>query len=318
MLLNKYWFCDGEMREEFDSADTLDLRVFYDFFMELLSQFEKSATGKPVYEIIQTDWHLFVDMDKAKLVIQGVLLSSAVGYNINDNVDYSADIKNKVGTWERLKADVQRQRRFLADYDEFESYTSNYLKAEAELKNGEKLFRARILPKDIVKYKRSDMGCPTPELATAGRANPAGISYLYLCEDEPTTYYEVRATYLDRLSVGTFRIVHDLKIVDFSTKISLYFAYSNGGVASTMVAKLILDEISRDMSRPMRRFDSEQEYIPTQMICEYCKLIVGADGVSFKSSVHDNGRNYVLFDKDNAKCTKVVNREVNSVVIGVI
>ena len=317
MLLNKDWFCDGEMLEEFDSGDTLDLRVFYDFFMDLLSQFEISHTGKPVYEIIQTDWHLFADMDKAKSVIQEVLTTNTVSYDFNDRVDYSADIKNKVGSWERLKADVQRQRRFLADYDEFESYTSNYLKAEAELKNGDKLFRARILPKDIIKYKRSEMGCPPPELATAGRANPAGISYLYLCEDEPTTYYEVRATYLDRLSIGTFRIVRDLKIVDFSTKVSLYYAYSNGGVTSAIVAKLILDEISRDMSRPMRRFDSEQEYIPTQMICEYCKLIVDADGVSFKSSVYDAGRNYVLFDKDNAKCTRVVNREVNSVIIEV-
>lgn len=317
MLLNKDWFCDGEMREEFNSGETLDLRVFYDFFRDLLSQFEKSPIGKPVYEIIQTDWNLFSDMDKAKSVIQEVLTTSTVGYDFNDRVDYSDDIKNKVGSWERLKADVQRQRRFLADYDEFESYMSNYLKAEAELKKGDKLFRARILPKDIVKYKLSEMGCPPPELAIAGRANPAGISYLYLCENESTTYYEVRATYLDRLSIGTFRITRDLKIVDFSTKVSLYFAYSNGGVASAIVAKLILDEISHDMSRPMRRFDSEQEYIPTQMICEYCKLIVDADGVSFKSSVYDSGRNYVLFDKDNAKCTKVNNREVNSMVIGV-
>lgn len=317
MLLNRDWFCDVEMLEEFDSGDTLDSRVFYDFFMDLLSQFEISHTGKPVYEIIQTDWHLFVDMDKAKSIIQEVLTTNAVGYGFNDQVDYIADIKNKVCSWERLKTDVQRHRRFLADYDEFESYTSNYLKAEAELKNGDKLFRARILPKSINKYKRKEMGCPPSELATAGRANPAGISYLYLCEDEPTTYYEVRATYLDKLSIGTFRILRDLRIVDFSTKVSLYYAFSNGGVTNAIVAKLILDEISRDMSRPMRRFDSEQEYVPTQMICEYCKLMVKADGVSFKSSVYKDGRNYVLFDKNNAKCTNVVSREVNSVIIGV-
>ena len=71
------------------------------------------------------------------------------------------------------------------------------------------------------------------------------------------------------------------------------------------------------MSRPMRRFDSEQEYIPTQMICEYCKLIIGADGVSFKSSVYDSGRNYVIFDKNNARCSRVFNREIRSVIIDV-
>ncbi len=316
MDIKKSWLCDGEMRGEFGVADTLDLRYFYDFFMDLLTQFEKSPSGKPVYEIIQTDWHLFVDIDIAKLVIQSILTPGLLSYGFDDTVDYSADIKYKVGSWSRLKEDVRCQRRYLADYDEFSQYA--YLRAEGELKKGDRLYRARILPNDVVKYKRNEMGCPPPELATAGRANPAGISYLYLCEDERTTYYEVRATYLDRLSIGTFRIERDLQIVDFSTKVSLYYAYSNaGGVTNTIVAKLILDEISRDMSRPMRRFDSEQEYIPTQMICEYCKLIVSADGVSFKSSVYGPGRNYVLFDKDNAKCTKVVNREIKSVVIGI-
>lgn len=318
MDIKRNWFCDDEMRREFGGADTLDLRCFCDFFMDLLSQFEKCPSGKLVYEIIQTDWHLFADMDIAKTVIQEYLTHSLFGYGIDEKVDYSADIKYKVRCWERLKESVQRKRRFFVECKEFELYTKPYFAAEAELKKGDKLYRARILPNNVIKYKRKDMGCPPPELATAGRANPAGIAYLYLCKDECTTYYEVRATYLDRLSVGTFRIERDLQIVDFSTRVSLFYAYSDGGgVTSTIVAKLILDEISRDMSRPMRRFDSEQEYIPTQMICEYCKLIVGADGVSFKSSVFGSGRNYVLFDKDNAKCTKVENREIKNVVIGI-
>lgn len=316
MEITKDCFCDELMRTEFDSNSSVGLSFFYDFFMDLLSQFEKSPNGKPVYEIIQEDWCLFANTDIAKEIIETLLIPGVLGYCINDLVDYSTDIKNRVDTWSRLKEDVRRERRFFADYDEFSQYA--YLTAEAELKKGDKLYRARILPNKVAKYKKREMGCPPPELATAGRANPAGISYLYLCADENTTYYEVRASFLDRLSVGVFRIERDLKIVDFNTKVSLYYAYSDGGgVMSTIVGKLILDEISRDMSRPMRRFDSEQEYIPTQMICEYCKLIVGADGVSFRSSLYDSGRNYVLFDKDNAKCTKVVNREIKKVVIGV-
>lgn len=316
MLLNKDWFSDVEIQKEFVRGNTLDMRFFYDFLIDLLSQFEKTSNGRPVYEIIQEDWCLFADTAVAKNILDAILRKSGISYNIDDKVDYSTEIKDKVESWSRLKEDVRRQRRFFADYDEFSQYA--YLSAESELKKGDKLFRARILPKDIDNYKKKEMGCPPPELATAGRANPAGIPYLYLCADEDTTYYEVRATYLDRLSIGTFRIERDLKIVDFNTKVSLYYAYTDGGdVSSTIVGKLILDEISRDMSRPMRRFDSEQEYIPTQMVCEYCKLIAGADGVSFRSSVHDNGLNYVLFDKDNAKCTNVVKREVNSVVIGV-
>lgn len=316
MAIYKDYFRDELMRAEFDNDSSIDLAFFKGFFMELLSKFEKSPSGKPVYEIIQNDWNLFADLSVARSVVHDILVPGRLNYGLNDLVDYSTDIKNKVESWARLKEDVRRQRRFLADYDEFSQYA--YLTAEAELKRGDRLYRARILPNVVTKYKKKEMGCPPPELATAGRANPAGISYLYLSADERTTYYEVRASYLDRLSIGTFKVERDLRIVDFDTKVSLYFVYTDGeNLVSAIVGKLILDEISRDMSRPIRRYDSEQEYIPTQMICEYCKLIVGADGVSFKSSVYDSGRNYVIFDKDNAKCTKVVNREIKSLYIGI-
>ena len=50
-------------------------------------------------------------------------------------------------------------------------------------------------------------------------------SYLYLSEDKNTTLYEVKASYLDELSVGTFQLQKDnppVKIVDFTENTSLY------------------------------------------------------------------------------------------------
>jgi hypothetical protein len=41
------------------------------------------------------------------------------------------------------------------------------------------------------------------------------------------------------------------------------------------------------------------------MICEYCRNIVQADGISFESSLYKGGINYVLFDQDNAECVSV-------------
>ena len=314
MRISRDTFRDEQMRSEIDGNSIYEIGYFDDFFVELLSQFEKSPSGRPVYEIIQDDWDLFAEIDTAKTVVEYYIAKGGLDFSVDDAVNYSSDIVYKIDSWSRLKDDVRWRKRFLADYDEFSQYA--YLVPEAGLKRGDKLFRARILPNNMAKYAKREMGCPPPELSMAGRANPAGIPYLYLCADENTTYYEVRATYLDRLCIGTFKIERDLKIVDFNTKVSLYLAYSDGvGVAGAIVGKLIMDEISRDMSRPMRRYDSEQEYIPTQMICEFCKLVVGADGVTFKSSVYGPGRNYVLFKKDDAKCTKVITREINSVVI---
>lgn len=43
-------------------------------------------------------------------------------------------------------------------------------------------------------YNNLESGAPPKEYASAGRANPKFIPYLYLCEDEITPVYEVRPT----------------------------------------------------------------------------------------------------------------------------
>ena len=55
---------------------------------------------------------------------------------------------------------------------------------------------------------------PTPELATAGRANPKGISYLYLTNEIKTALYETRATLFDYATIGEFQTKEDLKILN--------------------------------------------------------------------------------------------------------
>lgn len=75
------------------------------------------------------------------------------------------------------------------------------------------------------------MGCPPKELATAGRANPIGIPYLYLSDSAKTTYFEVRAVYLDKLSVGTFRIERELKLIDFVYDVNLFLSYNDGSLS---------------------------------------------------------------------------------------
>jgi hypothetical protein len=47
---------------------------------------------------------------------------------------------------------------------------------------------------------------------TTSLANPSGIPFLYLSENEKTVVYEVRASYLDELSIGVFKAKSDRKI----------------------------------------------------------------------------------------------------------
>ena len=298
-----------------ENDDLIELEFFYDFFDEALSLLAPDANGTPLIKIIQEDWNLFSSDSYGEVILNHVCADLVKPFSALSLVSYSAAISRRIFAWDSLKASVLKEKRFFSGHEELDDYS--YLIPQASLKKNTVLFRARILPKDETKLKRSEMGAPPPDKATPGRANPLGIPYLYLCSDEETTYSEVRAVQLDRLCIGRFLIKNDLAIVDFNAEISLYLAYDMGNDLALVVAgKKIISAIQKDMARPLRRYDSELEYIPTQLICEYCK-VKGADGICFESTLHKGGKNYVLFDSNSAKCTKVLYREVKEIDIRV-
>ena len=292
----------------------MDISEFHGFFTDLLELCSPTVdSNKTIVDIIQDEWHLFKDKDIAKVLLIDVIATNNPGYSIADFVNYTDEIRNRVAVWDRLKTSVKENSRFFTNMDEFAQY--DYLTAGKSLHVGQKLYRSRITPIGQKKIKCDKMGCPPKELATAGRANPIGIPYLYLSDSAKTTYFEVRAVYLDQLSVGTFRIQRELELVDFIYDVNLFIAYNDGSASlkEIVIKKKIIDAISEDLSKPLRRYDSELEYVPTQLICEYCKRIVGADGISFESSLHKGGRNYVLFDDSAAKCIRVDSHEITRI-----
>ena len=328
MLVSEECFRDEEMRRAVENnygivgecdfsgrlGRLIEIEFFYDFFDEVLSLFKLSGAGHPLVEVIQDDWAIFSSIDIGKAILNNICKDIAPGFTAQSPVEYSDAIVGKMGIWDELKKSVMNDYRFFSSHDTLDVYSS--FLPQASLRKKTVLYRARILPKGRTKLKTTEMGCPPASLSTAGRANPPGISYLYLCGDEPTTYYEVRSVQLDKVCIGRFLVQKDLKIVDFNAKISLYLAFDGNDLADVVASKKIMDAIRQDMSRPMRRYDSELEYIPTQMICEYCK-VQGADGICFDSTLHKGGKNYVLFNSDYAKCTKVYYREVKEIDIRV-
>lgn len=69
--------------------------------------------------------------------------------------------------------------------------------------------------------------------------------------------------------------------------------------------KLLVRALSQDMSRPMRRFDSTVEYVPTQFICEYVQMTQFVSGIRFSSSVYPKGTNVVIFNPKLMYCVAV-------------
>jgi RES domain. len=220
-------------------------------------------------------------------------------------------------TWNNLKNNVKVKSRFFSNIDDFDNCNGmKIISSNAKIPKGTKLYRTRIIPIGENRLSKDQMSCPPAKMATAGRANPLGIPYLYLCAEEETTYYEVRSIYLDRLSIGTFNIEKDLNILDFTSKISPYYAYANSDLPldKEIYKFKLLKLISADLSKPLRRFDTELEYIPTQLVCEYAKL-QNIDGVKFYSSLHKGGINIVLFDPSNATCEEIETKEVKDIKI---
>lgn len=297
-------------------SEIIDLSELSDFFIEFLGLFIKDNNGCGLVQLIQKDWNIFSSDICARNILSTIIDSEQIEFSIDDNVSYSSEIQNCFSVWEKLKSEVQEEKRYFSDLGSFNWEV--YITSNAKIKKGTFLYRARITPDGRKKLKTKEMGCPPKERATAGRANPLGIPYLYLCSKIETTFYEVRAVYLDRISVGKFTILRDLDIVDFSNKISLFYTYSdsesNVSLLDIVKRKILFEKISTDLSKPLRRFDTEIEYVPTQLICEYCKQN-GADGIRFNSSLHQEGANIVLFNSSDAICTSVLSREIKNVII---
>ncbi len=291
----------------------MELNDLSDFLVELLKLFEKNNGDLSLVNLIQKDWDIFCSTECATTILSEIMKNETLPFTIQDSVSYLSDIQECFRDWKSLKKEVRENKRYFID---FETYNWDaYIKSNDIIKDGSTLYRSRITPEDKTILDKNEMGAPPREKASAGRANPLGIPYLYLSDKIETTYYEIRAAYLDKISVGEFKTLRDLNIVDFNSDFDLFSSWqSRISLIDIVKNKFLFNEISTDLSKPLRRFDTEIEYVPTQLVCEYCKLI-NADGIRFNSSLHKEGKNIVLFNETDAECTDVFAKEIKRVII---
>jgi hypothetical protein len=298
-----------------------------DFFSEFLSVFKYNEKGSPLIYVVQHDWSMFISVESTYKILSAVLLTikprfqldndSIIPIDLNIGVSYVDEIVQSVSYWEKLKEDLKWKRRFLTDIDDMiELGWDASFDVFSEIHSNTSLYRSRInLESQLQPFKSSEMGSPPDKSTSAGRANPQGIPYLYLSKSLETTLYEIRATFLDNISIGVFRVIDDtyLKLVDFTSRQSPF--NSMGNILNFTKGRLIRNAISRELSKPLRRYDSELEYIPTQFICEFIRYITGADGLQFYSSLDETGVNIVLFNQEKINCIDVELHQINKVEI---
>lgn len=185
--------------------------------------------------------------------------------------------------WNTEKAKFfQNKQLFLTQLSMMDYVDKDYFEANPDAKPMlNALIKWRKL--DFKGYDSQQSLPPPPEFFSEGRANPAGIRYTYLCEDEITPVYEVRPTINQIVSVAQFQLSKQLKIYDIN--------YATEKLELPPLFSIISEKFSTPYNgNPM-------EYLPTQYLTEFIRTM-GFDGIRFNSSLHKNGKNVVLFDMD--------------------
>ena len=298
------------------NSDLLDIEELEDFFVSLFSIYSAAADGISLTDLVQKDWDLFsLKQNKLELLLDGILTSIGSSFSHLSKVTHIDEIEENIAFWDTLKYQLKNNRRFLTDIEKIiEHGWDTFFNVFSNFDDSINLFRARIHHSDGDEkpFPANKMGYP-PKADSEGRANPKGIPYLYLCKDIETTFYETRASYLDYISIGVFKVSSStaLKIVDFTKYLSPFnnatdiIAFSKG--------KIIRDIISKDLSKPLHRFDSELEYIPTQFICEFIRYFYDVDGIQFFSSLRKGGVNVVLFSEEKISCKTIELHQISEI-----
>lgn len=299
-----------------------ELDELKDFFTDFLSIFEAVDEGDTIIQKIESDWNLFSSKDVAGAILDEIVGHSDLNISMSKPVKYLDEIESQYSYWQTLKSDLKQNRRYTTRIDDISELKWDvYLQPNYTINSTQEFFRARIhtSDEDEKPFPLKSMGTPPKHLTTAGRANPQGIPYLYLCMDKTTTLYETRVSYLDYVSLAKFKVRENetLNIVDFTqlNGYGVFLQITEFGAIETAKRKLLTALISKDMSKPLRRFDSQIEYVPTQFICEFIRHVSGADGLIFASSLVQEGINLVVFNPNKMECVDVELHHITKVEI---
>ena len=277
-----------------------------DVFGLLVNVYETDQNGKSLVEWLKEDWKLFDD-DQLDYADCENLLRDILNDDEAVQARYSPQITGadpKLNSWERLRTELMHENRFFPvteiDQGSLENLFPHLLLYEVELKEFGTWYRARIQNSKEEEFKICEMGAPPNRIASQGRANPAGIPYLYLASTPNTAIAEIRPHTGDYATVASFTAKSNLKVVDLRNprKTVSPFLLDDDEIPKLREDIGFLVELGKELTKPIVPHAAAIDYIPSQYICELIKNC-GYHGVMYDSSV-GKGVNLSLFNSDNA------------------
>lgn len=203
-------------------------------------------------------------------------------------------------SWDVFKKYLRNENRFHSKYINLEILESVLKETETIIPVGTEFYRARVADKKG--YSRKEMGAPPDDVASPGRANSKGQSCLYLCSHKETTVKEIRAHAFDYVTIATFKLNRNVRVLDLSSIVHSSPFYTENDKVAYLVNESTLSQIQNDLAKPMSRLDSDLDYLPTQYISDFAKFL-GYDGVKYFSTFDKTSYNVALFDSSTCDCT---------------
>ncbi len=293
----------------------------FEYFDLLVSSYRRDPDGKLLVQLFREDWGLFEDSEMsdavakslvAEILDDGEIVREKFAPLVNSDT-------GNLGEWEKLRDELMYRNRFFPESN-IDLGRLKALLSPLTLTTGEfpvLWYRARIQAGDEP-FGLKDMGAPPRRVASHGRANPAGIPYLYLGSNPTTAVSEIRPHTGERVCVADFKISGNLKLVDLRNpkKTVSPFQLGDGEEITRMRADLpYLERLGQELTRPILPQAAAIDYTPSQYLCEFIKK-AGSDGVIYRSSVGD-GMNFALFNPGVAVIGTVEQYRVERVVVEV-
>jgi RES domain-containing protein len=180
-----------------------------------------------------------------------------------------------------------------------ESLGEHFSRVARTIPNGEYFFRGRPgCASPMTPYSGGAIGAPPPVVASPGRANPAGVSMLYVADVAATAVAELQARALhgpiSLYRVRTARDVRVLNLVDGYPQINPFTESEETLFWEIEIADLLI-LLGEELAKPVQNDDDPQEYRITQQLCAAIRD-AGYDGIMYPSTRRDGGVNLVLFD----------------------
>ena len=299
------------------NMEIVDLEELSDYFSPILDLYERDDHSSiNIHQQLSSDWNIFSSEYCSEKLLQAMFSTSSYSDLLDHNIKprYLNNTES-LEIWTDFTNEIKAKNRFFITNNLFvRDVVEKLLKYHTlVLRAGRIFYRGRICNSSSG-FPADELGAPPFTKARPGRANPQGISYLYLAGAEETTFYEVRASFLDYVSIGVFELMEDVKIVALRDISNISPFLPDLDLKEYVSNKNILYHFGSALSRPLRRIDSDIEYLPTQYLCEYIKSL-GIDGVEYASAMHSNGVNYAFFDGSKFKPIRVSTKEVKKILI---